>query len=223
MFMDIKRRLPWYWSDIRDGIHPKIFAATIFMFFASIAPALSFGEYLNERTEHQIGVIEVLLSTSFCGMLYAIFSGQPLVIIGVTGPISIFTATTFNLAVQFKLPILPWMAVIGFWSAAMHIILSVTNATNLIKLVTRFTTELFGVLIAVIYIVTAIEDIVKYFRSYHLDGALFCLIIAYGLQVFNNLVLVCFLPMLDCNCMLLLHGFISRAFSARCCLIWRYQ
>jgi hypothetical protein len=52
--------------------------------------------------------LQVLLSTSLCGVLFAIFSGQPLVIVGVTGPVSIFSVTLYNIADALGVPFLPW-------------------------------------------------------------------------------------------------------------------
>lgn len=33
MIHDVRRRLPWYWSDIRDGLNYRTFAATVRMYF----------------------------------------------------------------------------------------------------------------------------------------------------------------------------------------------
>ena len=33
MYHDIKRRLPYYWSDIRDAVTYRTFAATVRMYF----------------------------------------------------------------------------------------------------------------------------------------------------------------------------------------------
>jgi VIT1/CCC1 family predicted Fe2+/Mn2+ transporter len=79
IFQDIKRRLPFYFSDYYQGIHPKILFSTFFMFFTSIAPALAFGFLLDLKTNQAIGVVEVLFSTALCGIIYAIISGQPMV------------------------------------------------------------------------------------------------------------------------------------------------
>ena len=79
IFLDIKRRLPYYFSDYYQGIHPKIIFSTFFMFFTSIAPALAFGFLLDIKTNQAIGVVEVLFSTALCGIIYAIISGQQMV------------------------------------------------------------------------------------------------------------------------------------------------
>jgi hypothetical protein len=33
MYYDVKRRLPYYWSDIRDAFNYRTFAATVRMYF----------------------------------------------------------------------------------------------------------------------------------------------------------------------------------------------
>jgi len=33
MYHDVKRRLPYYWSDIKDGFTYRMFAATVRMYF----------------------------------------------------------------------------------------------------------------------------------------------------------------------------------------------
>jgi len=45
---------------------------------------------------HQ-GTMEMLLSGALCGTIYALFSGQPLTIIGATGPLLIFESIIYQL------------------------------------------------------------------------------------------------------------------------------
>ena len=40
---DYKARLPLYASDIKDGLNTQCLAATLFLFFACLAPAVGFG------------------------------------------------------------------------------------------------------------------------------------------------------------------------------------
>ena len=48
---DIKRRYPQYWSDIKDGISIQALAAIIFIYFANITPAVTFGGVLGRITD----------------------------------------------------------------------------------------------------------------------------------------------------------------------------
>jgi len=86
---DLERRLPHYRSDWIDGLQAKVVSSSLFMFFTSIAPAITFAAVLNGSTKEdgvsQIGPVEVLLSTALTGTIFAIFGGQPLCIVGVTG------------------------------------------------------------------------------------------------------------------------------------------
>lgn len=180
--LDLKKRLPQYFSDLKDGIHSKILSAALLMYFASILPALTFGEYLVTNTERNYGVTEVLVSTALCGGIFSIFGGQPLIIVGVTGPVSIFSLTIFSISQSLEINFLQWMFWISLWACIMHILLSILNGTNFIFYVSRYSCEIFGILIAIIYIVTGIEDLVKYFQTQSLDAALFSLLI--GLVTF---------------------------------------
>ena len=93
---DIRRRLPHYASDLRDGVHTKCLASTLFLFFACLAPAVTFGGIMGELTGNQIGAVEMLVGTAVCGIVYALFAGQPLIILGGTGPLLVFTAISVS-------------------------------------------------------------------------------------------------------------------------------
>lgn len=68
---------------------------------------------MQDDTEHQIGVVETLFSTALCGVLFAVVGGQPLVVLGVTGPIVIFTRTIYSIAKDLDLDFLQFYAWIG--------------------------------------------------------------------------------------------------------------
>ena len=49
---DIKRRWPYYfWSDFKDALHPQVIPAIIFIYFACIAPTITFGGLLEDSTD----------------------------------------------------------------------------------------------------------------------------------------------------------------------------
>jgi len=45
---DVKRRFPLYWSDIKDGINMQSIAAAIFMYFAALSGAITFGGLMGK-------------------------------------------------------------------------------------------------------------------------------------------------------------------------------
>ncbi|EAR20280.1 sodium bicarbonate transporter family protein [Nitrococcus mobilis] len=164
---DLKRRvLPWYGDDFRQGLHPKALASVLFLFFACLANAVAFGGLTELLTDGAIGTIEMIVVTAAGGVIFALFSGQPLTILGGTGPIVIFTGLLYAACQRFGLPFLTTYAWTGIWSGVFLIILALTDASAMMRLFTRFTDEIFAALIAVIFIVEAVKDaILPVFRQ----------------------------------------------------------
>jgi len=159
IYDDTVRRLPHYISDWTDALNSKVLSSTFFIFFTSIGPAITFSLLLGEQTKQQIGAIEVLLATSITGILFALFAGQPLLIVGVTGPVSILTISIYSLSQQWGINFIPFYAWSQLWGALMIICLAFSNACDSLKYVTRFSCEIFGILIALVYLYTGIEGI----------------------------------------------------------------
>ena len=183
---DIRRRLPHYLDDFRDGLRAKTLAAILFMFFACLAPTVTFGGLMGLETGGQIGAAEMIVSTAVCGLIYALLAGQPLIILGGIGPLLIFTIILYQICVDMGqeenfLGIYGW---IGLWTALITIVLAVTNASNLMRYFTRFTDEIFSALMSLIFIYKAVESLVQGFEGTG-DGtsserALLALVLALG-------------------------------------------
>ena len=135
---DIKRRLPHYKSDFSQGFHPKVMGATLFMYFACLASAVAFGLLMSSVTGGQMGTTEMLVVTAIGGIVFALFSGQPLIILGGTGPIVIFTGLLYTACQSLEIDFLPTYAWVGVWSGAMLILCSITDMSYLMKFFTRF-------------------------------------------------------------------------------------
>lgn len=58
----MRRRYPHYASDFRDALNGQCVAATIFMYFAALSSAITFGGLLAEKTYGNIGISETLVS-----------------------------------------------------------------------------------------------------------------------------------------------------------------
>lgn len=168
LIQDLKRRLPLYGDDFKQGAHPKVLASTLFLFFACLANAIAFGALTEQVTGGQIGTIEMVLATAAGGVLFALFGGQPLTILGGTGPIVIFTGLLYGACKSMGLDFLPIYAWTGLWSGLFMIVLAVTDASALMRFFTRFTDEIFAALIAVIFIVEAVRSMIGPFH--HVKG-----------------------------------------------------
>ncbi|MEM6470847.1 MAG: PTS sugar transporter subunit IIA [Planctomycetota bacterium] len=184
---DFLRRLKYYKSDFIDGIRSKSIASIVFMFFACIAPAVTFGGLMGSETNGQIGAGQMLISTAVCGVLYALFSGGPLIILGGIGPLLIFTIILYQLCEDMELAdqflgVYGW---VGLWTAMFTVLLSITNASNLMRFFTRFTDEIFSALMSLIFIYKAGEALVEGFRNAESPGgstekALLAVVLAVG-------------------------------------------
>lgn len=86
MRRDLQARIPLYLDDWkRPTSFVKVLNATIFAFVVQLIPALIFAELLDMNTHGSLGVAETLLSAGIIGIIYALLSGQPLVLVGITG------------------------------------------------------------------------------------------------------------------------------------------
>ena len=113
---DLRRKGPFYLSDFRDGLSMKVAGTTLFLYFAVLANAIAFGALTGVLTDGQIGISEMLVVTAVGGVLFALFSGQPLTILGGTGPITIFTGILYTACLRWELPFLPVYAWVGIWA-----------------------------------------------------------------------------------------------------------
>ncbi|PON24005.1 hypothetical protein TGAM01_v207016 [Trichoderma gamsii] len=159
MVNDIRRRAPYYVSDWLDAWDYRVVPATVFMYFANILPALAFSLDMFQNTGSNYGVNEVLLASVLGSVVFSIFSAQPLVIVGVTGPITVFNSTVYNIMKPTGVNYLGFMAWIGIWSLILHWILAITNSCNWLRWVTRFPCDIFGFYVAFIYLQKGIQTL----------------------------------------------------------------
>jgi sodium bicarbonate transporter 10 len=93
---DVKRKLPWYLSDFKDALVLQSIASIFFLYFACLTPIITFGGLLGDATGNNIATMESLMSGLVCGLLYGFFSGQPLTVLGSTGPVLVFETILYD-------------------------------------------------------------------------------------------------------------------------------
>ncbi|XP_073927929.1 anion exchange protein 3 isoform X2 [Castor canadensis] len=103
---DVKRRYPHYPSDLRDALHSQCVAAVLFIYFAALSPAITFGGLLGEKTEGLMGVSELIVSTAVLGVLFSLLGAQPLLVVGFSGPLLVFEEAFFKVFTEH--PLLPF-------------------------------------------------------------------------------------------------------------------
>ncbi|TVY44516.1 putative transporter, partial [Lachnellula occidentalis] len=161
MVLDVRRRAPYYVSDWADAWDYRVVPATVYMYFANILPALAFSLDMFTKTNMSYGVNEVLLASVLGSVVFSIFAAQPLVIVGVTGPITVFNYTVYDIMTPTGTNYFAFMALIGLWSLVMHWILAITNSCNALKYVTRFSCDIFGFYVAFIYLQKGIQVLTR--------------------------------------------------------------
>lgn len=130
--------------------------------------------------------MESLFGAAIAGGMYHLFCGQPLTIIGSTGPILVFESILYSMCqqmpVEYELsesdralslatgmnetmgerPLdyleLRWW--VGVWTGFFCILIVVTDASACVKYITRYTEESFATLISVIFIVDGFKKMV---------------------------------------------------------------
>jgi mannitol/fructose-specific phosphotransferase system IIA component (Ntr-type) len=180
LIADVRRRLPHFVDDFKQGLSARSLAATVFLFFACFTGALTFGGIMAEATGGTIGVSQMVVATAIGGVIYAFFAGQPLIVLGGVGPVLIFTGILYTQSVSLDLPFLPVYAWVGLWSALFTMVLAVTDASVLMRYLTRFTDEIFVILVAAIFVVEAVKKLVHAFDIKDYATALSTVILAVG-------------------------------------------
>ncbi|WIA09994.1 hypothetical protein OEZ85_010206 [Tetradesmus obliquus] len=167
---DVAGRLPWYRDDWVQGTNwgLKVLAPATYIFFASALPALAFGQQLAMDTEGTLTVVHVLVSTALAGLVQSLLGGQPLLIIGVAEPIVLTYGFLYSFAKHAPglgpglfLPFAGWVCI---WTAVMCLLLALSGACAGIDKFTRFSGEVFGALIAILFFQVGIKGIVHEFQ-----------------------------------------------------------
>ncbi|XP_051562776.1 electroneutral sodium bicarbonate exchanger 1-like isoform X2 [Myxocyprinus asiaticus] len=159
LILDLKRKAPFYLSDFKDGLNLQCVASFLFLYCACMSPVITFGGLLGEATEGRVSAIESLLGASMTGVAYSLFAGQPLTILGSTGPVLVFEKILFKFCKDYDLSYLSLRTCIGLWTAFLCLILVATDASSLVCYITRFTEEAFASLICLIFIYEALEKL----------------------------------------------------------------
>ncbi|KAG7502974.1 sodium-driven chloride bicarbonate exchanger-like isoform X1 [Solea senegalensis] len=157
--MDIKRKAPHYLSDYTDAISLQCLASFLFLYCACMSPVITFGGLLGEATEGRVSAIESLFGASMTGIAYSLCAGQPLTILGSTGPVLVFEKILFKFCKEYGLSYLSLRACIGLWTSFFCLLLVATDASSLVCYITRFTEEAFASLICIIFIYEALEKL----------------------------------------------------------------
>ncbi|KAF7063929.1 hypothetical protein CFC21_070391 [Triticum aestivum] len=198
---DVRGRLACYKQDWTGGFSAgiRILAPTTYIFFASAIPVISFGEQLERSTDGVLTAVQTLASTALCGIIHSIVGGQPLLILGVAEPTVIMYTFMFSFA-KDRADLGPnlflaWAGWVCVWTALLLFLLAVLGACSIINRFTRIAGELFGLLIAMLFMQQAIKGLVDEFGvperenikalqfvpSWRFANGMFAIVLSFGL------------------------------------------
>ncbi|CAF0933984.1 unnamed protein product [Didymodactylos carnosus] len=136
LIMDLRNKLPYYVSDFTDCASLQCLATTLYLYLVCLCSVVAFGGMLGTATDNYMATMECILAASICGVIFALFSGQPLNILSATGPMLILERILKNLC------------------------------SFLVRYITRFTEDCFASLVAIIFIMDAIRETMNIKKDY---------------------------------------------------------
>uniref|UniRef100_A0A671R3U9 Anion exchange protein n=1 Tax=Sinocyclocheilus anshuiensis TaxID=1608454 RepID=A0A671R3U9_9TELE len=165
---DARRRYPKYISDFKDALSPQCMATVIFIYFAALSPAITFGGLLGEKTDGLIGVSELIISTAVQGMLFCLLGAQPLLVVGFSGPLLVFEESFYSFCKSSEIEYLTGRLWIGIWLIIIVVLTVAFEGSFLVRFVSRFTQEIFSFLISLIFIYETFFKLGKIFMDHPL-------------------------------------------------------
>merc|ERR1739838_812759 len=137
---------------------PKLLATIFFLYFACLLPDIAFGTVYEEITDGKLNVYTCILSQTIGGLLFAIFSGQPLLVMLTTAPLALYVKVIKLISLQFSFDFLAMYTMVGLWNAIFLLLEAFFNLSQLMKYSTRSTEEIFGFFIALAFMADAIKE-----------------------------------------------------------------
>ncbi|XP_024140101.1 solute carrier family 4 member 1b (Diego blood group) [Oryzias melastigma] len=168
MIRDIKRRYQYYKSDITDALNAQVIAAIIFIYFAALSPAITFGGLLADKVENMMGVPELLISTSIQGIIFCFVAAQPILVIGFSGPLLVFEEAFFAFCKSQDIEYIVGRVWVGVWLVIIVVTIVAFEGSFLVRFISRFTQEIFSILISIIFIYETFAKLGRTFKSHPL-------------------------------------------------------
>ncbi|XP_053112921.1 solute carrier family 4 member 11 isoform X1 [Hemicordylus capensis] len=173
IFDDIARRFPVYALDFTDGIIGnnkaigKYITTMIFLYFACLLPSIAFGSLNDENTGGVIDVQKTIVGQCIGGLLYALFSGQPLVVLLTTAPLALYINVIRGICDDYNLEFSAFYAWVGLWNSFFLVLYALFNFSLVMKLFKRSTEEIIALFISITFVLDAIKGIMKVFGNYY--------------------------------------------------------
>ncbi|OQR76746.1 anion exchange protein-like, partial [Tropilaelaps mercedesae] len=172
IIQDFRRKLPHYLSDFGDGIKDrrsiyKTTSTTLFLYFSILLPVIAFGTLNNTNTAGEMSVRKTLISQVIGGLFFALASGQPLVILMTTAPLSLYIKVVYSISTEWNTDFGVMYANVGLFCSAFLVLYAIFDVSRIMCWLTRSTEEIFSLFISVAFCIDAGKDVYHYFDRYY--------------------------------------------------------
>ncbi|NXO77625.1 B3AT protein, partial [Sitta europaea] len=176
---DIRRRYPKYLSDIKDALNPQCLAAVIFIYFAALSPAITFGGLLGNGRDG-LGTlpgrgwwaIAPNAGAERCGVGAqrcppARHPPAPLPVRG-SGALTGLCPLAPQFCSSNGMEYIVGRVWIGFWLILLVLVVVACEGSFLVRYLSRYTQEIFSFLISLIFIFETFSKLVTIFKNHPL-------------------------------------------------------
>ncbi|RWS28420.1 anion exchange protein-like protein, partial [Leptotrombidium deliense] len=109
---------------------------------------------------------KALIGQTIGGLIFGLFSGQPLVIIMTTAPLCLYTKVIFDISSENEWNFKATYTCVAMWTALLLILYSIFDFSKVMHFCTKSTEEIFAVFSFFAFAVDAIKDIVLSFKMH---------------------------------------------------------
>jgi len=114
---------------------------------------------MERRTGGYFGINEALFSSALAALVFSTLSAQPLTVVGITGLISLFNYTIYDIIARYDVALYPqFMVWVSIWTAITHWIASFGNLSDYMRFITDFSSNTFGAYVGIIYMGTSLTS-----------------------------------------------------------------
>ena len=124
--------------------------------YPSFIPKHDFGYSIHLMLQ---GVLEAFLGHALAGGVFCLFGGQPLTVLGCTGPVLIFEDILVNFCTNWEYDYMTMRLWIGLWSTLFCLVIVALDLSSFVRYFTRFTEESFAALVGIIFIYEALKKL----------------------------------------------------------------
>ncbi|BHF66340.1 Anion exchange protein 3 [Sparganum proliferum] len=155
-----------YASDFKDafvnGNASVAFGSILFIYFVIFSPAITFGTLMQTQVDPAYSVSNSILTSGITTILYSLFAGQPIAIIGPSGPGFIMEKLIATEAKEMNMNYFNFRAWCLIYAILMGFILLSLNLSGVAKLAKKSMEELFSAFISGFLIIKALFSLLRF-------------------------------------------------------------